>query len=178
MTPAQEHALANVCRSQEAIQAAWDQPRWFNLNTLSNRQALVVTIVVEDGQGYHWMSCVRIYHTKKRKVKEPQILSPLESTQVGLILVNELQDVGRDETAEWFTSTWASHVKKTLTAAEVNIILRPDILGKSKTNGHKKLETSKDSALNILDNLAKGLDEAKDSRIIKPNSGIIRPDLN
>lgn len=167
MTPTQEYAIRNIVRTQEQIQAAWDKPRMFKIPTLINRAGLIVTVVVHDKRGYHWMTCVRIYHLKKHKVKPPEDLSLIERAQVGLILNSELMGVGHEEDVNFFDSQWALHMEKKVTGAELGEALKPDITG----NGHKPKITSQGEATALLDKLEAQLKDKASNLVpfIKPN---------
>ena len=162
MTPTQQEAIHNMIKTPEELQAAWDKPRVFSIPLLQNRQAFIVTVVLHDTRGYHWMSCIRLYHSKKNKVKPPESYNGMEAAKVGLMLASELNGVGHEEDTRLFNSQWAMHIEKKVTGAELGELLKGGITG--KTNGHKPgTITNQKAAIDLLNKFEKDLD----SRIIK-----------
>jgi hypothetical protein len=165
MSPTQIEALSNIITDPAKVQEVWDKPRVFKFPTLNGRTALIVTCAVKQSTsstGYQWMTCVRIFHNKKRHVKPPETWTPFEETAVGLVLTNELVGVGKDDDSrQYFNSQWARHLVADLTTEELSLSLRKDLLGNG--NGHKPgVIVTEHSAMELVDKLVKESEEPED----------------
>lgn len=163
MTPTQKEALDNVIHTQEELQEVWSKPRVFNLpGNVINRQALVVTCVVSEGEKLKWAAAVRLYHPKRQKIKRAALFTASERNMITSVLKHELKDVGYAHTEAGFRSEFALHLTRDVTDLELSAKLKPHL------TGTRPALVREDEAKSLLTKLEEDLGAKTESRIIQP----------
>lgn len=121
-------AIKNPISTQEALKKAWDDPRIFHFD--KKRHAYIVLIVSEEKKDkYEWSVSVRIIDPKKGKVKPILSMTKAEKLRVRLMLINEIDSVGKALGEREFETKYAMHMAKSLTDEELEVMKNPSLLG-------------------------------------------------